>query len=284
MDPDRQASPQFGAARFGRRSFLAAAGVAAAAVVVSACGGGDGSSATSTSTSDPSGATPSSTAVTQPVTTAPPQSTAADGPAKFVSTGPTNTKQVALTFHTDGDPALAAQLLDALAAGNAKATCFVVGMWLASNQSWAQRILDGGHELANHTYNHLSFETLSTQQKVDEIQRCRDLLVQLTGTGGTFFRPSGTDDGVTSPSADTLAAAGQESYRYVLGYDVDPLDYQNPGADAVTSRVLDNVKAGSIVSLHFNHPGTIAALPAILDGIHQRGLTPVTASKLLQIP
>ena len=281
MDPDHQASPQPGAARFGRRTFLAAAGVAAAAVVATACGGGNDSSATATSgggTTTVPPTTPSTTTATTPPTQA------NSGPAKFVSSGPTNTKQVALTFHTDGDPALAAQLLDALAAGNAKATCFVVGMWLASNQSWAQRILDGGHELANHTYDHLSFETLSSQQKVDEIQRCRDLLVQLTGTGGTFFRPSGTDDGVTSPSADTLGAAGQEEYRYVLGYDVDPLDYQNPGADAVTSRVLDTVKAGSIVSLHFNHPGTIAALPAILDGIHQRGLTPVTASKLLQIP
>jgi peptidoglycan/xylan/chitin deacetylase (PgdA/CDA1 family) len=282
MDPDPLTSPHHAAARFGRRSFLAAAGVAAAAVVVSACGGG-GSDSSATGTSGGSTSTaPSTTAGT---TTPPPtQATAARGPAKFVSTGPTGTKQVALTFHTDGDPALAAQLLDALAAGNAKVTCFIVGMWLAENRSWAQRILDGGHELANHTYNHLSFETLSTQQKVEEIQRCRDLLVELTGTGGTFFRPSGTDDGVTSPSADTLAAAGQEEYRYVLGYDVDPLDYQNPGTDAVTSRVLDNVKAGSIVSLHFNHPGTIAALPAILDGIHQRGLTPVTASKLLAIP
>ena len=267
-------------ARFGRRSFLAAAGVAAAAVVVSACGGGNDSSASATSGGGSTTAPPTTTPATTP--TAP--ATTASGPATFVSTGPTDTKQVALTFHTDGDPALAAQLLDALAAGNAKVTCFVVGAWLATNQSWAQRILDGGHELANHTYNHLSFETLPMQQKVDEIQRCRDLLVQLTGTGGTFFRPSGTDDGVTSPSAETLAAAGQEEYRYVLGYDVDPLDYQNPGADAVTSRVLGGVKAGSIVSMHFNHPGTIAALPAILAGIHQRGLTPVTASKLLAIP
>jgi peptidoglycan/xylan/chitin deacetylase (PgdA/CDA1 family) len=268
-------------ARFGRRSFLAGAGLAAAAVVVTACGGGD-SSASSTSTRGGTGGT--TTASTAPVTAPPTQATDTTGPAKFVSTGPTNTKQVALTFHTDGDLARAQQLLDALAAGKAKATCFIVGMWLADNQTWAKHLLDAGHELANHTYNHLSFETLSSQQKVDEIQRCRDLLVQLTGTGGTFFRPSGTDDGITSPSADTLAAAGQEEYRYVLGYDVDPLDYRDPGADAVASRVLAGVKAGSIVSLHFNHPGTIAALPTILNGLDQRGLEPVTASTLLAIP
>lgn len=268
-------------ARFGRRSFLAGAGLAAAAVVLTACGGGDDPA--SSAGRDTGGST-TTAAGTTPSTAPPTQVTQAGGPAKFVSSGPTTTKQVALTFHTDGDPALAQQLLDALAAGKAKATCFVVGMWLANNRPWAQKILDHGHELANHTYDHLSFETLPPQQMVDEIQRCRDLLVELTGTGGTFFRPSGTDDGVTSPSANTLSAAGQEQYRYVLGYDVDPIDYRDPGADAVASRVLASVKAGSIVSLHFNHPGTIAALPTILDGLDRRGLQPVTASTLLAIP
>jgi peptidoglycan/xylan/chitin deacetylase (PgdA/CDA1 family) len=175
-------------------------------------------------------------------------------------------------------------LLDALAAGKAKATCFIVGSWLDQNRSWAQKIAGAGHELANHTYSHMTFASLSPADMLSEIERCRDLLVQLTGSGGTFFRPSGTDDGITSPSPAELAAATQASYRYVLGYDVDPLDYRDPGADAVASRVLDVVKPGSIVSLHFNHPGTIAALPTILTGLQQRGLEPVTASTLLAIP
>jgi peptidoglycan/xylan/chitin deacetylase (PgdA/CDA1 family) len=67
----------------------------------------------------------------------------------------------------------------------------------------------------------------------------------------------------------------------VLGFDVDPLDYDDPGAAVVTRRTLDAVQPGSIISLHFGHPGTIAALPDILDGLDERDLTPVTASKLL---
>ena len=67
----------------------------------------------------------------------------------------------------------------------------------------------------------------------------------------------------------------------MLGFDVDPLDYTDPGAAAVTQRTLAAVKAGSIVSLHFGHPGTLAALPGILDGLAQKNLTPVTTSELL---
>lgn len=258
-----------------RRAFLAAAGVAAAAAVLSACGGGGGDSA-APATSRGGSTLPSSTTLGVTATTVP--------AAQFVSSGPPNAKQAALTFHTDGDLARAQQLLDALAAGKAKATCFIVGSWLDQNRSWAQKIAGAGHELANHTYSHMTFASLSPADMLSEIERCRDLLVQLTGSGGTFFRPSGTDDGITSPSPAELAAATQASYRYVLGYDVDPLDYRDPGADAVASRVLDVVKPGSIVSLHFNHPGTIAALPTILTGLQQRGLEPVTASTLLAIP
>jgi peptidoglycan/xylan/chitin deacetylase (PgdA/CDA1 family) len=68
----------------------------------------------------------------------------------------------------------------------------------------------------------------------------------------------------------------------VLGFDVDPFDYQDPGAETVAQRTLAAVRPGAIVSLHFGHPGTIAALPAILDGLDARGLTPVTASAVLR--
>lgn len=80
-----------------------------------------------------------------------------------------------------------------------------------------------------------------------------------------------------------LDRAGQAGYPVVLGFDVDPLDYQDPGVDAVATRTLDAVKPGSVISLHFDHPGTVVALPPILDGLDERGLTPVTASELLSL-
>src|SRR5262249_19753289 len=102
-----------------------------------------------------------------------------------------------------------------------------------------------------------------------------------TGSGGRFFRPSGTADGVANPGPVVLEAAGGAGYPVVLGFDVDPLDYDDPGSAAVAQRTLASVRAGSVVSLHFDHQGTIDATPAILDGLVARGLTPVTASRLL---
>jgi peptidoglycan/xylan/chitin deacetylase (PgdA/CDA1 family) len=115
----------------------------------------------------------------------------------------------------------------------------------------------------------------------NEIVRCRDLLVKLTGSGGRFFRPSGTDDGLAPPPAQILAEAGKAGYDYVLGWDVEPFDYQDPGGTAVRTRVLDAVQPGSIVSLHFGHSGTADAISAVLDGLDRKGLEAVTASSLL---
>ena len=205
------------------------------------------------------------------------------GPARFVATGPTNQKRVALTFHTNGDVGLVSQLLDVFAARKVHVTTFIVGEWLNANPSFAARIAGDGHEFANHTYTHPTFGDLSPAAMADEVTRCRDVLVRLTGSGGRCFRPSGTDDGTSRPSDVVLQVAGAAGYPVVLGFDVDPLDYQDPGSSAVAQRTLDAVKPGSIVSLHFGHAGTVAAMPAILDGLDQRGLTPVTISTLLAL-
>jgi peptidoglycan/xylan/chitin deacetylase (PgdA/CDA1 family) len=116
---------------------------------------------------------------------------------------------------------------------------------------------------------------------ITEIIKCRDVIARLTGDGGRYFRPSGTDDGLARPNDAVMAAAAQAGYGIVLGWDVEPYDYRDPGAAAVRDRVLAGVQAGSIVSLHFGHKGTVDALDEILGGLAARDLRPVTVTELL---
>jgi peptidoglycan/xylan/chitin deacetylase (PgdA/CDA1 family) len=267
-----------------RRTFLAAAAASIAALSCSDGGAtGTSSSGTSTTTLPPT-VPPTSSTTTGPATISTPGTTATTGAAKaatFVDTGPRNRDRVALTFHTNGDLGLAQQLLDVLSAHNVVMTSFIVGEWLDANPTWAKKITDAGHELANHTYTHPSVLTLSRDAMLDEVVRCRDVIERLSGSPGTSFRPSGTDDGTAALPDVVLEVAGEAGYGTVLGFDVDPHDYSDPGADAVAQRTLGAVGPGSIVSMHFGHPGTVAAMPAILDGLAQKGLTPVHASQLL---
>jgi peptidoglycan/xylan/chitin deacetylase (PgdA/CDA1 family) len=90
------------------------------------------------------------------------------------------------------------------------------------------------------------------------------------GARPRLFRPPG---GSTSPQLVRAAAAlGQ---RVVL-WSVDPADWTlGSSARKITKRVLAAVRPGSIVILHDgggDRTATLAALPAIVRGIRQRGL------------
>src|SRR4051794_30301693 len=252
-----------------RRTFLVGAGAAAAAGIAAAC---------STQSSRREARSSSSTSSTSTSTTTKPVPTV---PTGFVSRADGPAPSVALTFHTNGDPGLVTQLLDLVRERQTHVTFFVVGTWLDANPEFAPRLVADGHELANHTYTHPSgFDHQPVQVMADEITRCRDTLARLADQPGRWFRPSGTTNGVDDPGSDVLAQAAAAGYPTVIGYDVDPADYADPGASAVIDRTLSAVRPGSIVSLHTGHQGTVDALPAILDRLASAGLTPVTVSHL----
>ncbi|MDQ6928852.1 MAG: polysaccharide deacetylase family protein [Actinomycetota bacterium] len=224
------------------------------------------------------GAPPSSSSSVPRTTT--PQPTVAPtvptGPARFVQSGPAQ-KSVALTFHGSGDVALTQRLLDAAKRANAPITVFAVGQWLDANPSMATTIKSAGHELANHTYTHPALKTVSRSSLVSEITKCRDVLKRETGSGGRWFRPSGTD----VPTQAMLDEAGAAGYPVVVGYDIDPLDYQDPGGAAVLQRVKAALHPGAIVSLHTGHLGTVEAFEPVVAAIRAAGLEPVLLRDLL---
>ncbi len=194
-----------------------------------------------------------------------------------ITHGPRDRPRVALTFHGQGDPATAEALLAEAERAGAKVTVLAVGGWLDEHPALARRILDGGHDLGNHTLRHLDINDMSEADAYAEITGCADRLRRLTGSVGTWFRPSRAR--TASPLVTRLAH--RAGYPHVLSYDVDSLDFTSPGAPAVTRTIAAEVRAGSVVSLHFGYADTVAALPDILQELERRGLRAVTTTELL---
>ncbi|MEV0210252.1 polysaccharide deacetylase family protein [Streptomyces sp. NPDC050788] len=229
----------------------------------------------------PNGAAARSTSVAHTAVD-PPTPSPAPSPRRYpgrpaqLTHGPRTRPRVALTFHGQGDPAIARALLTTAEKHGARITVLAVGSWLDQHPELARRILDGGHDLGNHTQRHLAINTMSEADARAEITGCAGRLKKLTGSIGTWFRPSRAP--LASPQVVDLARAA--GYPHVLSYDVDSLDYTAPGADAVARNVLGEVRGGSVVSLHFGYRDTVAALPVVLEELAHRGLSAVTTTEL----
>lgn len=243
---------------------------------------GVASAATLAGCSTPPRAAPPATTQPRPVEPTPTATSSSTpaalvGPAVELVRGDGTRPQVALTFHGAGDLGITRRVLDILAQHRAKVTVLAVGTWLAASPDAAKMIVDGGHELGNHTWSHPALSHLAPSAVRAEIERCRDRLVQLTGSPGGWFRQSQGQHA----TPDELAEAGRAGYSRVLSYDVDSLDWQDPGP-ATIRRATAAARAGSVVSMHLGHEGTVQALPGILADLADRGLVPVTANDLLR--
>ena len=254
-----------------RRGFLASLPLAAvAACGVAAVPGAPGP----VSSQVPQPAPPSAAPTPGPTPTPTPTPI---GPARELVHATSGRGEVALTFHGAGDPGLARSILTTLADRGAAVTVLAVGTWLAQYPDVAKLVTDHGHELGNHTWSHPTLTGLTTAAVRSEIERCRDRIAALTGGPGAFFRPSAAQHA----TPEVLRLAGAAGYPTVLSYDVDSRDFTDPGPVAIR-RALTTSRAGSVVSMHLGHPGTLTALPGVLDDLGHRGLTPVTASALFR--
>jgi peptidoglycan/xylan/chitin deacetylase (PgdA/CDA1 family) len=256
-----------------RRGALRVATALAAGVV--GAGGCDPSGPPPVDRSATAGAGPASPVPPSPVATGA-RPTPTPLPPEIIH-GPWGRPNVALTFHGEGDPALARQVLAELERGGARVTVFAVGAWLADQPTMARRVLDGGHELGNHTENHRDIGQMTAAQTFGEIDACAQRIKKLTGSVGTWFRPSR----IRRANAMIKTEATRVGYPTCVSYDVDSLDYTDPGSSAVVDTTLREVRSGSIVSLHLGHRGTLDAIGPILDGLHQRGLRPVLMQDLM---
>ena len=206
-------------------------------------------------------------------------SSPAEAATADIQHGSRSVKKVALTFHGAGAPDFADPLLKLFKSSGTKVSVFAVGTWLVKEPSIASRIISEGHDLGNHTMTHTQMKTISAKKVESEITGCANELTKLIGNHGAWFRPSGTQ--FSTPTI--RKAAVKNGYGQCISYEVDSQDFMDVSKTKMVSNVMDNVKNGSIISMHFGHKVTLEAMPTILDKLHAAGLTPVTLSELLHV-
>ena len=210
--------------------------------------------------------------------TAPPVAITAPGHGPKVCFSSVNAggPYVALTFDDGPNPTLTPRLLEILAKHNVKVTFFVLGECAHANPEVLKREKAEGHEIANHSWSHPNLAKMSDEGVRGQLQRTQDIITQLTGTKPTLMRPpyGAFSERQKRWAADTFG------YKVIL-WAVDPLDWKRPGPSVVAKRIISQTRPGYIILMHDIHPGSIDAVPQILEGLQAKGFKFVTVSQLL---
>jgi polysaccharide deacetylase family sporulation protein PdaB len=194
---------------------------------------------------------------------------------------PTEEKVIALTFDDGPDPEDTPHILDLLQQYGAKATFFVIGEKVERYPELIKREAAEGHELANHTYKHTYFNgPIKESTMRDELLRAEEAILKISGQKPHSFRPPG---GYYNELL--VQTAKKEGYMVVMwSWHINTMDWNTPGVDKITSKVLNNTRNGDIVLFHDYVEGktqTIEALERILPELQRRGYRFVTISELL---
>ena len=79
-------------------------------------------------------------------------------------------------------------LIDILAEYDVKTTFFVVGEWVDKYPESVKALHDAGHEIMNHSKDHAHYNSLSTEEIIEDVNACNDKIEAITGVRPTLIR------------------------------------------------------------------------------------------------
>ena len=181
-------------------------------------------------------------------------------------------KAVALTFD-DGPGEYTERLITGLNERGVKATFFMCGECVSKYPNAVNMMVEGGHQIGNHTNNHTDITGISIQEMNSQIQMTDDAISNACGHVSTAFRPP-----YGSHSASTDAAITDKT---IALWSLDSLDWQSRDAEAVRDVVVNNVWDGDIILLHDIYDTTVDGALMIVDELQSQGYVFVTVDELL---
>ncbi|KNY28475.1 carbohydrate binding domain-containing protein [Pseudobacteroides cellulosolvens] len=189
--------------------------------------------------------------------------------------GVTGPKLIALTFDDGPDKTLTPLVLDKLDAYNVPATFMMVGKNInAETSTVVTRIVNSGHEIANHSWDYTAMTGMSASDIEKSINDTNAAILQYSGTTPKFFRPPSLATNDTMFDVINLTFAGG-----ITANDWDQSTTAEQRANAIISQARD----GAIILLHdvqpLPHP-TPEVLDILIPYLINQGYEFVTLSEL----
>lgn len=180
----------------------------------------------------------------------------------FIWQVPAKEKVMFLTFDDGPIPEVTPWVLDELVKFNAKATFFCVGNNVRQHPDIFKKILDQGHTVGNHTFNHLNGWNTENLPYFHDVRNCATMV------HSSLFRPP---FGRLKPSQIQFL---QRHYRIIM-WDVLSADFdQEITKEQCLRNVIDHAETGSIIVFHDSikaKRNLNYTLPKVLDYFSRQG-------------
>ena len=184
-----------------------------------------------------------------------------------------NAPMVALTFDDGPDVSnITSRILDAFAEVGGHATFFQLGQRAEMYPEKIQRIVNEGHEIGNHTYDHAHMGDAVTS---DDIIHANDAIEAVCGVRPVSFR---------SPGGSTTELIRQTCIQENMAlyyWSMDTRDWYTKDAGETISYIKSHVEDGDIILMHNIYDSTAEAVEEILPWLVDQGYQLVTVSQLL---
>jgi len=183
--------------------------------------------------------------------------------------------RLVLTFDDGPDPKWTPKVLDVLKKHHAHAVFFVTGTMTSRYPALVRRMVDEGHEVGLHTFNHpdLSFQS---KKRIDwELSQNQLALAGAAGIRTSLFRPpySSFADAMDDKSWPVTQYIGKRGYITVVN-NTDSEDWRKPGVDAIIRQATPKGGKGAIVLMHDSggdRHQTVQALDRFLPEMKKKG-------------
>lgn len=184
-------------------------------------------------------------------------------------------RRIVLTFDDGPDPVWTPRVLDELKKYHAHGVFFVTGTMASRYPDLVERMVEEGHEVGLHTFNHPDLSYQSTGRIDYELSQNQLALAGAAGIRTSLFRPpySSFADAMDDKSWPVTQYVGSRGYLTVVN-NTDSEDWKRPGVEAIIDRATPEHGEGAVILMHDSggdRSQTVTALGRFLPKMQERG-------------
>ena len=121
-----------------------------------------------------------------------------------------------------------AKILNTLEAYEIKAEFYALGKEIDKYPDAARKIVNGGHKIQNHSFNHPNLAKAKKEEVLSQLQKTQESINKATGAIATKIRPPYGAGGWSSKYDPELVEVAESLSLKIQNWDIDTRDWEKP--------------------------------------------------------